>query len=336
MAFSHLGRGGLALLAVVAAPAAFMCPVVAQQPTPEQIESIRQSCRSDFIAHCSGVQPGGREALQCLQENAARLSPACSGAIGAAAPRPEPSQPAAAAAPPPNQLSAVRQSCTLDDYLSHCSWIAPNSPELLLCLNANAAQLSPPCQTAVRAGTDSATPAAAAAPAAAAPPPAASVPPPPAAAAAPPAAPVPPAPTAAKRPNAKQISAIRAACRSDFIAHCSGVQPGTRDALLCLERNKAAVSRSCQGALAALGGGGAGADVGPEAEAPAAAPEPESLPVRNLGPRQEFGVLRACAGDTRSLCGGIPPGGGRIIRCLARNASQLSPQCRAAFAEMRR
>src|SRR5262249_56586577 len=122
------------------------------------------------------------------------------------------------------------------------------------------------------------------------PPPAASVPPPPAAAAAPPAAPVaPPAPTAAKRPNAKQISAIRAACRSDFIAHCSGVQPGTRDALLCLERNKAAVSRSCQGALAALGGGGAGADVGPEAEAPAAAPEPESLPVRNLGPRPEVG-----------------------------------------------
>jgi Cysteine rich repeat len=55
--------------------------------------------------------------------------------------------------------------------------------------------------------------------------------------------------------------------------------------------------------------------------------------VRNLGPRQELGVLRACAADTRSLCGDTPPGGGRIIRCLARNASQLSPQCRAALVQ---
>src|SRR5262245_60713740 len=143
MALDRLGRGGLALLAVLPLLAAMSGPVAAQQPTAEQIESIRQSCRADFITHCSGVQPGGREALQCLEQNASRLSPPCSNAISAAAPNPAPPPPASAQpqAPPAqpseqNRLSAVRQSCTLDDYLAHCSWINPSSPELVLCLRA--------------------------------------------------------------------------------------------------------------------------------------------------------------------------------------------------------
>jgi hypothetical protein len=39
--------------------------------------------------------------------------------------------------------------------------------------------------------------------------------------------------------------------------------------------------------------------------------------------------------QVRSMCRGIPPGGGRIIACLARNGSQLSAQCRDALAELR-
>jgi hypothetical protein len=57
--------------------------------------------------------------------------------------------------------------------------------------------------------------------------------------------------------------------------------------------------------------------------------------VRRLRPREELPILRTCAVDVRSVCGGIPPGGGRIIACLARNGSQLSPQCRGALAELR-
>ena len=68
--------------AVFAALAAFGLllapqPVQAQQPTSEQIAAIKQSCRSDFMANCQGVQPGGKEALECLKRNVARLSGGC-------------------------------------------------------------------------------------------------------------------------------------------------------------------------------------------------------------------------------------------------------------------
>ncbi len=62
----------------------------AQQPTPEQIAAIRQSCRSDFMSHCAGVQPGGREALQCLKRNAASVSAPCKSALDAVGPKPAP------------------------------------------------------------------------------------------------------------------------------------------------------------------------------------------------------------------------------------------------------
>jgi hypothetical protein len=44
-------------------------------------------------------------------------------------------------------------------------------------------------------------------------------------------------------------------------------------------------------------------------------------------------VLRqACAGDYKSLCSGVQPGGGRIIACLQQNAAKLSPDCQKALA----
>jgi hypothetical protein len=115
------------------------------------------------------------------------------------------------------------------------------------------------------------------------------------------------------------------------------VQPGSRAALECLDRNKAEVSRACQGALASLGGPATGAEAAPESPASntATSAAPESFSVRRLRPREELPILRTCASDVRSVCAGIPPGGGRIISCLARNGSQLSPQCRGALAELR-
>jgi len=343
MSPGRIGPRVLAVLGLLASPV--NNPTAAQQPSPEQIEAIRQSCRSDFISHCSGVQPGGREALQCLERNAAQLSSECGKAVSAAVPNAEPPRPATALSPPQqaqpseqDQLAAMRKACTLDDVIAHCSWIALTSPELLLCLRANGAQLSPGCQAAVSATPTMATPMPAAAPTVATPSPSAApaaFPPPPAAAAAPPPASTPPQATMAPaKPSAQQISAIRSSCRADFRASCSGVQPGTREALQCLERNKARVSPSCQAALAAIGGSAAGA-AAPEPPAAAAPAAPESFPVRRLAPRQQLPILRACAADTRTVCGGIPPGGGRIIECLARNAPQLSPQCRAALAQLR-
>src|SRR5580700_11876202 len=165
----------------------------AQQPTEAQRDAIRAACRSDFVANCSGVQPGGKGAFECLLRNDAKLSPSCQAAVNAATPKP--AEPAAAAAPAPaapaqsetvppaakverappgiqvapagaqnEELKAVQQACTLNDFVSHCSWIAPNNPEILQCLKANAADLSPNCQAAVQS-LPAAPPAAATAPA---------------------------------------------------------------------------------------------------------------------------------------------------------------------------
>ncbi len=335
----RIGAREIAALVILALPVAMAKPAAAQ-PSPEQIDAIRQACRSDFITHCTGVQPGGREALQCLERNAAQLSADCGSAVGAAMPkaetRPEttpatPQPAAAAAAPSPqDQLAAVQQACTVKDFMSHCSWIAPANPELVLCLRANASELSPACQNVVRATPATATPAAAAAPPPPAPPAAAAVTP----ARPPPAPPAPRSAAAPTPPSPKQISAIRAACRSDFISYCSGVQPGGRDALICLERNKAGASQSCQRALAAIGGGPASPDAtAPVATAPSAVPPSATDQFRiRRTLREELAVLRVCAADHRILCDGVPPGGGRIIACLARNASRLGPECRAALA----
>ncbi|MCC8963281.1 hypothetical protein H8A95_13410, partial [Bradyrhizobium sp. Pear76] len=55
--------------------------------------------------------------------------------------------------------------------------------------------------------------------------------------------------------------------------------------------------------------------------------------LRPLRPREELFVLRsACGADVRSICGGVQPGGGRIVQCLATNAGSLSPGCRDVLA----
>jgi hypothetical protein len=357
--------GLCALAAIVVLGPAMPVSSAKAQPSPAQVEAIRSTCRSDFVSHCLGVQPGGREALECLASHAPQLSPACGAAVSAVAPRSgaarpdspnaeaekanaQPETPVAAEPPaappapatgqsPQQELAAVSKVCTLSDVAAHCSFIAPNNPELVLCLKANAVDLSPACHAVVAGlAAPKATPVAAPPPAAAAPPPATAAPP--SAVAAPSAPAGPPSASPARRPTHQQIGAIRAACRSDFISHCAGVAPGGPEALQCLERSKDEMSPRCRTALAAFApGAAAGSTPGvvPATQSPAAAPPAESFTIRPLRPREEFAILRLCIEEARGLCGGIPPGGGRIISCLARNASQLSPRCRAAMDEAR-
>jgi hypothetical protein len=345
---------------------ALSCEQASAQPTEAQRDAIRAACRADFMANCSGVQPGGKEAFACLLRNDAKLSPSCQTSVNAAAPKP--SEPAAAtasapAAPAPSetappaskverappgiqvapaeaqneQLKTVQQACTLNDFVSHCSWIAPNNPEILQCLKANAADLSPNCQAAVQS-LPAAPPAAATAPAeptreaAPAKKPIEPKPPELARANAPPLA----APAAAPAaPTAQQKAAIRAACRSDFMSHCSGVQPGGAEALQCLKRNEAQLSAACRSAVAAIGaGGGGGAGAAAPSGTPAATAAPAVAPIGPmpmLRPREALAIVQICGVEVRSLCAGVPFGGGRIISCLAANASSLSPSCYSAL-----
>lgn len=330
----------------------------AQQPTTAQRDAIRSSCRSDFMAKCSGIEPGGKAALECLERNRDGLSASCKTAIDAVAGRPQ-AAPASAETPPAaetpptaeavtptaappaapsatqtptaasqdERLEAVRRACTLDDIAAHCSWIAPTSPEIVLCLQANAKDLSSACKSAVTGA--SAPKAAITAPAE----PAQAVEPtkkPQAHGKATTAA-TPAAPTAA------QTAAIRSACRSDFMAHCSGVQPGGSAALQCLATNSAKLSPGCRTAVAAVGGA-AGASATPSAATPAAiAPAVAPLTPRPfIMPERRLFILRICRTHVATLCGGTPPGGGRFIDCLGAHAAQLSPACYDAVARVSR
>jgi hypothetical protein len=113
------------------------------------------------------------------------------------------------------------------------------------------------------------------------------------------------------------------------MSHCAGVQPGGAEALQCLKRNEAQLSAACRSAVAAIGGG-AGA-----AEAPSGAPAAPAVapigPMPMLRPREALAIVQICGVEVRSLCAGVPFGGGRVISCLAENASSLSPSCYSAL-----
>jgi hypothetical protein len=247
--------------------------------------------------------------------------------------------PAFSQAPTDAQRSAIRAECR-SDYEAHCASVPPGGAASLQCLQKNMSSLSPSCQTAVRAVETPTAPKAESTPAAV--PKAESTPAKPATETAASPAPKAAASTTAKKPSNAQVAAIRSACRSDYQKTCAGVPTGGAAALNCLEKNKSKLSVTCQQAVNAAGGGAgapaaggapAAAAIASPAAAPAAAPAP-ALVLRPMRPREELFVLRsACGGDVRSLCGGVAPGGGRIVQCLATQAASLSPACKDVLAQ---
>jgi hypothetical protein len=178
-------------------------------------------------------------------------------------------------------------------------------------------------------------------------------------------------PTFAQAPSQAQRDAIKTQCRSDYIAHCSSVPPGGEASLQCLQKNMASLSAGCAGAVRAVQAPTAApkataptpaaapkteatppatkpAAAAPKAAAkstapppaaaattaaPASAAAPAAIVLRPMRPREELLVMRsACGGDIRSLCGGVAPGGGRIVQCLASNSASLSPACTSVLA----
>lgn len=245
--------------------AAFMstAPALSQAPSQAQRDAIKSQCRNDYIAHCSSVPPGGEASLQCLQKNMASLGPSCASAVKAVE--------APAAEPKAEPAPAAKTEA------------------------APAATTKPAAEAA--------------------------------------------APKAAGVPSSAQVSAIRSACRSDYPKVCAGVPTGGAAALQCLETNKAKLSPACGKAVAAAGGAGSAAPAARAATTTTAAPTatpataPTAIVLRPLRPREELFVLRsACGADVRSICGGVQPGGGRIVQCLATNAGSLSQACRDVLA----
>jgi len=243
----------------VVAMLATAAPASAQAPSQAQRDAIKSQCRSDYMAHCSSIPPGGEASLQCLQKNMSSLSSSCQSAVRAVE-APAAAKPADTAAP---KAAAPAAATTT----------APKAAE----------------STAAPAG----------------------------------------------QPTSAQISAVRSACRSDYPKVCAGVPTGGAPALQCLEKNKAKLSAGCEKAVSAASGGGApAAGTAPAAAAAAAPAAPTVIVLRPMRPREELLVLRsACGADVRSICGGVAPGGGRIVQCLATNAAQLSPACKDVLSQ---
>jgi hypothetical protein len=249
-----IARGALLVTAF------FATATLAQAPSEAQRAAIKSQCRSDYMAHCSSIPPGGEASLQCLQKNMSSLSAGCASAVRAVEP---PAAPKAESAPAAPKTETV-----------------------------------PAAATAKPAAEPAAPKAAASAP--------------------------------AKQPSSAQTSAIRSACRSDYPKVCAGVPTGGAPALQCLEKNKAKLSAACATAVGAASGGAPAAGAVP-ATATAA---PTIMILRPMRPREELFVLRsACGADVRSICGGVAPGGGRIVQCLATNAASLSPTCKEVLGQ---
>ena len=281
----------------------------------------------------------------CLK-NDSQLSVSCKSAVSAVARKPEPAAGEHAASTPAasagnaakggpaqtqdDQIKAIRQACTLDDFMAHCSWIQPSSPEVMLCLKANAAGLSPPCRAAIASRSDMSPPSPAdigrkeqttpqprkSEPAHASPPISSQT-------------------GMLRKPTGEQKNAIRVACRSDFISHCSAVQPGGTQALRCLQRNAGQLSPSCKTALAAVTQGATASPPATPAENATPSAVAPLTPMPALRPRTALAILRICDEEMRLLCGDTPSGGGRVISCLAEHAPRLSPVCYRAMAAAR-
>src|SRR5207244_805612 len=179
----------------VAAIIATATPALAQAPSQAQRDAIKSQCRSDYIAHCSSVPPGGEASLQCLQKNMSSLSSSCQSAVRAveapaaatakpaetAAPKaaapaaatataPKAAEPKAATAAPAGQptsaqVSAIRSACR-SDYPKVCAGVPTGGAPALQCLEKNKAKLSAGCEKAVSAASGGGAATATAAPAA--------------------------------------------------------------------------------------------------------------------------------------------------------------------------
>ena len=144
-----------------------------------------------------------------------------------------------------------------------------------------------------------------------------------------------------------QRSAIKSACRSDYMKVCASVPTGTQASLQCLQQHSAQVSAGCQSALAAASpapaAAGAAAPTAAASTVPAAPAAPTALaasaapvaPAAAPVPMSQADkgrlLRRDCGSDFEKFCPGVGLGGGRGVACLKTHASDLSPSCKSAL-----
>jgi hypothetical protein len=275
--FNHVCSAGL-----IAATIGVAGDALAQQPSQAQLNALRSSCRSDYMAHCSSVPTGGAPALNCLKQHMSALSGGCQSAVNAispaapppapavasapAAPPPAPTMQAAPAAPPviqaapaapmiqtapaaPPAATAARKPSAAQRQEARAIGQACRSDYRVHCAGippgggASIACLKRNARTLSRGCLAALVSAPAGAPAAAPAPVAVPV------AVAPP-PPMEPAPLLVTPREERFI--IRSACGADFATYCGGLRPGHGRVAACLHYNRSNLSPRCQQALIAL------------------------------------------------------------------------------------
>jgi hypothetical protein len=139
-----------------------------------------------------------------------------------------------------------------------------------------------------------------------------------------------------------QRSAIKSACRGDYMNVCSSIPTGTQASLQCLVQHSETVSAGCRGALApAMPAAAAGASPAPSgamvppAAAVATAAPATAAPPPGLSPRDEARQIRsACSTDLQKFCADVRLGGGRALQCLQAHAAALTPSCQSTLSSL--
>jgi hypothetical protein len=203
-----------------------LTPTAAQQPTQAQRDAVRTACRSDFMANCASVQPGGKDALECLLRNEPTLSAPCRSAVNAiATAAPGAAAPAPPASPPPSEASApAAGQSSMQPPVPPPATKTSRPPTAPSQKTPSHATTSPAGSTASTAAGASAT--------------------------APTAAPA-VAPLGPIRPMLpRRALMVLAQCRSDRQRLCAGVPPGGGEIFACLAANARQLSAICYDALA--------------------------------------------------------------------------------------
>jgi hypothetical protein len=123
-------------LGTVIVGALLILPAVAPALAAER-PNIREACRQDVEQLCAGVQRGGGRIMQCLRDQADKVSNGCKEAMQAARAANQ-------------ELVKVRQACG-QDVKQLCPAVQPGGRRIMECLRTNADKVSNGCKDALQA-----------------------------------------------------------------------------------------------------------------------------------------------------------------------------------------
>lgn len=88
-----------------------------------------------------------------------------------------------------------------------------------------------------------------------------------------------------------------ASCKADAQKYCSGIKPGGGAIEACFKKNEKSLSPAC-------------------------------MQYRQETKNKVGDFIKDCGGDIKKVCAGVQPGEGRVIACLKKNQTTLSPECK--------